>query len=67
MRPCGNPDQPENLWNPVPGDHGAHGSFDRRAHPRSLPTWGNLHRVPLVAAGLGALLLGTAAFQLSRR
>jgi NAD(P)-dependent dehydrogenase (short-subunit alcohol dehydrogenase family) len=25
------PGRPDNLWHPVPGDHGAHGSFDRRA------------------------------------
>jgi len=33
------PDQPANLWHPVdqqPGsDHGAHGAFDDRSHPRS--------------------------------
>ena len=28
-------DRPVNLWQPVPGDHGAHGSFDDRAHGRS--------------------------------
>jgi NAD(P)-dependent dehydrogenase (short-subunit alcohol dehydrogenase family) len=26
----------DNLWRPVPGDHGAHGRFDRRARDRSL-------------------------------
>src|SRR4051812_48971992 len=26
------PDRPNNLWRPLPGDHGAHGSFDNRAH-----------------------------------
>jgi len=29
------PDRPDNLWQPVAGDHGAHGRFDRRAHRRS--------------------------------
>jgi NAD(P)-dependent dehydrogenase (short-subunit alcohol dehydrogenase family) len=29
------PDRPANLWHPVPGDHGAHGSFDERATPTS--------------------------------
>jgi hypothetical protein len=32
------PGKPDNLWQPrdeVPGtDHGAHGEFDRKAHPR---------------------------------
>ena len=25
------PNRPDNLWQPVPGDHGAHGAFDARA------------------------------------
>lgn len=29
------PDRPSNLWEPVPGDHGAHGSFDKRARNRA--------------------------------
>src|SRR5579863_4642058 len=29
------PDRPNNLWEPVPGDRGAHGSFDRRARDYS--------------------------------
>ena len=28
--------RPDNLWEPVPGDRGAHGRFDRRAHAESL-------------------------------
>jgi NAD(P)-dependent dehydrogenase (short-subunit alcohol dehydrogenase family) len=28
-----------NTWEPLPGDQGAHGIFDDRAHPRSLQTW----------------------------
>ncbi|HVP64864.1 MAG TPA: SDR family oxidoreductase [candidate division Zixibacteria bacterium] len=27
-----NPNRADNLWRPVPGDHGAHGAFDKRAH-----------------------------------
>lgn len=30
------PDRPSNLWQPVPGDHGAHGSFDAQARDRDL-------------------------------
>lgn len=41
------PDRPVNLWEPVPGDHGAHGSFDSRATSRSPLTWINLHRPTL--------------------
>jgi short-subunit dehydrogenase len=29
------PDRPDALEHPLPGDHGAHGRFDRRAKPRS--------------------------------
>lgn len=33
------PGRPHNLWHPVPGDHGAHGAFDDRAHDFSLQLW----------------------------
>lgn len=42
------PNRPANLWEPVPGDRGAHGEFDCRAHPRSFQLWATTHR-PLVA------------------
>ena len=29
------PDRPDNLFHPLPGDHGAHGPFDAEARPRS--------------------------------
>jgi NAD(P)-dependent dehydrogenase (short-subunit alcohol dehydrogenase family) len=51
-------DRPDNLWEPVPGDLGAHGRFDDRAHPRSLQAWASVHRRLLVAgtaAAAGAL------------
>jgi short-subunit dehydrogenase len=52
-----NPDRPNNLWKPVPGDHGAHGSFDNRAHRHSYQLWADLHRkwIGLGAAGAAAL------------
>jgi NAD(P)-dependent dehydrogenase (short-subunit alcohol dehydrogenase family) len=50
------PDRPVNLWAPVPGDHGAHGRFDDRAHGRSLQLAATTHRGWLaVAAGLAGL------------
>jgi len=49
------PDRPDNLWNPVPGDHGAHGSFDERASSYSPHLWLNTHR------GWAALGLGLTA------
>src|SRR5437660_3724920 len=30
------PNRPDNLWEPLPGDHGAHGVFDDRAIGRSI-------------------------------
>ena len=50
------PDDPSrrhNLWEPVPGDHGAHGRFDRRAVARSRQFWATTHR-PLLAAAAAA-------------
>jgi NAD(P)-dependent dehydrogenase (short-subunit alcohol dehydrogenase family) len=41
------PDRPANLWAPVPGDHGAHGSFDDRATDTSPVTWWARHRPTL--------------------
>ena len=50
------PNRPNNLWEPVPGDHGAHGSFDQRASSFSMELWLEEHRKWLaVAAGLVAV------------
>lgn len=54
------PNRPNNLWEPVPGDHGAHGSFDERAHGSSPQLWLTTHRWALAAAGAAALLLRLA-------
>jgi short-subunit dehydrogenase len=52
------PNRPNNLWEPVPGDHGAHGAFDSRAAEHSRELWLETHPTLLVlAAGLG--LVGT--------
>jgi NAD(P)-dependent dehydrogenase (short-subunit alcohol dehydrogenase family) len=47
--------RPDNLWHPVPGDHGAHGTFDARASSWSPQLWTSEHRT-LIA--LGAVALG---------
>lgn len=48
------PNRPNNLYEPVAGDHGAHGNFDDRAHEHSLELWGETHSLWLAAAaGLG--------------
>jgi len=51
-----NPERPNNLWNPLPGDHGAHGRFGDRTIADSPQTWIN-ERLPVLA---GALVAGTA-------
>jgi NADP-dependent 3-hydroxy acid dehydrogenase YdfG len=57
-------DRPDNLWQPVAGDHGAHGRFDALARDGSLQFWLDTHRAPVVLAGLVAL---GAALALRRR
>ncbi len=49
------PDRRNNLWEPVAGDHGAHGAFDDRAREHSLELWAETHWQWLAIAGLGAL------------
>ncbi len=48
------PDRPHNLWEPLPGDHGAHGRFDHRASDYSLQLWATMHRDWLAFAGAAA-------------
>jgi NAD(P)-dependent dehydrogenase (short-subunit alcohol dehydrogenase family) len=55
-------ERPDNLFEPLSGDHGAHGDFDTRAHRRSAQYELTRHRRLLGAAlGAGTLLLGGAA------
>lgn len=55
------PERPNNFWQPVPGDHGAHGDFDQESHGFSPELWLSEHR----AALSGAFVLGLAALGLS--
>jgi len=50
-----NEKHPDNLWNPVPGDHGAHGAFDDRARSFSLESWAESHPLQFAAAGICAI------------
>ena len=59
------PNRPNNLWEPVRGDHGAHGTFDERASSFSLELWLEMHRKWLVVAA-GLLGLGAAIAAKSR-
>jgi NAD(P)-dependent dehydrogenase (short-subunit alcohol dehydrogenase family) len=56
------PNRPHNLWEPVPGDHGAHGAFDTRASDSSPQLWAAKNRTGLT---LGALLAFGAALAIS--
>jgi hypothetical protein len=60
------PGRAHNLWEPVPGDHGAHGVFDDQAKDRSLQLWATHHRGWLTLAGAGAAGLLWAAFARTR-
>jgi len=59
------PNRPANLWDPVAGDHGAHGDFDSKAKDRSVQWWLTTHRRELVGAALG--VAGALVVQKSRR
>jgi hypothetical protein len=60
------PKRRDNLWEPVPGNHGAHGTFDARARDSSLQLWASTHRGWLALAGLGIAALGYTALKKSR-
>jgi NAD(P)-dependent dehydrogenase (short-subunit alcohol dehydrogenase family) len=51
------PDRPDDLDAPLPGDYGAHGTFDARSKTFSLAWWLNKHRVAAAVACL-ALAIG---------
>ncbi|MGE3856154.1 MAG: SDR family oxidoreductase [Dehalococcoidia bacterium] len=59
------PAQPDNLWAPVPGDHGAHGAFDERARAFSLQLWLVMH-VGAIAAGSAGVTAASVAAGLAR-
>ncbi len=46
--------RPNNLWEPLPGDFGAHGNFDSRSHKRSWQVKMNLNRRWIAIACLAA-------------
>lgn len=37
------PNRPNNLWEPVPGNHSAHGTFDKIAKSKSPTLWFSMH------------------------
>ena len=58
---------PENLFETVRGDYGAHGRFDERAKPYSAELWMRMHRSTLAIAGAGLAALAIGALGRSRR
>jgi NAD(P)-dependent dehydrogenase (short-subunit alcohol dehydrogenase family) len=54
------PDRHDNLWEPVPGDHGAHGRFGDRAITSSPQLWLSKNRnwLALAGGGLAGLIIG---------
>jgi short-subunit dehydrogenase len=58
------PNRPDNLWEPLPGDHGAHGTFGRRAHESSWELRASLGRGWI---GASLAVVATALWVASRR
>ena len=56
------PNRPNNLWQPVPGDHGAHGAFGARASSWSPQLWTSEHRAWIAAALVVLGVSGLLAF-----
>lgn len=54
------PNRPNNLWEPIPGDHGAHGTFDAEATYHSPQLWLSMHKKEIIsgALALGGMFLG---------
>jgi hypothetical protein len=55
--------RPDNLWESVGGDHGAHGNFDHRAHSRSTHFWLTTHRGWLALAGASLVIACASLFK----
>ena len=56
------PNRPDNLWQPVPGDHGAHGAFDARARSWSPQLWTSEHRAWLALGVVALCISGVLVF-----
>ena len=62
------PGRRDNLYQPVAGDHGAHGRFDAQAVDHSMQVWANTHRWLIAGAGLAmAFLWGRARAAIAER
>jgi hypothetical protein len=61
------PNRPNNLFEPVPGDHGAHGRFGDRAQSRSYESWVSRYRNWIAAALFTVAGTGYAALRSRER
>ena len=59
------PGRPDNLFDPLPGDFGAHGMFGAQAHDQAATTWLATHKGATAAAG--AVALGALALTLRKK
>ena len=57
------PNRPNNLWEPVAGDHGAHGTFGNRAKDFSFEWWAETHSKWLA---IGAALAAVGVYTVRR-
>jgi NAD(P)-dependent dehydrogenase (short-subunit alcohol dehydrogenase family) len=60
------PDRPDNLYEPVPGQAATHGMFDDRAAERSDQAWATTHRGLIGCAAGAATVLGAAFLRRTR-
>jgi short-subunit dehydrogenase len=56
------PNAPDNLFEPLPGDFGAHGRFDDRATDHCIQLWATRRRTELIAAGAMLAVAGLATW-----
>jgi NAD(P)-dependent dehydrogenase (short-subunit alcohol dehydrogenase family) len=61
------PNRKDNLYDPVPGDHGAHGDFNDRSRGRSLQVWLDTHVNVVAMAGAGIATAAVAVLGMTIR
>ncbi|HEX5554623.1 MAG TPA: SDR family oxidoreductase [Chitinophagaceae bacterium] len=61
------PDRENNLWQPVPGDHGARGTFDAKSKVRSPQAWVSTHKKIMLLGVFATLALGMGLVAAKKR
>jgi NAD(P)-dependent dehydrogenase (short-subunit alcohol dehydrogenase family) len=61
------PNRPDNLFDTVPGDHGAHGPFDAESSTWSAQLWARMHSGVVAATGVAAAAAALAATAIGKR